>query len=62
MSTVILVGAIPALGLLAVILGALGWAILTGGRETAQRTSRERVPTNVSHRLPRRSAPVTDAV
>jgi len=36
MSTAILVGAIPALGLLALILGALGWAIVTGNRETAR--------------------------
>jgi len=47
MSLVIL-GAIPALILLAVIVGFLGWAIITGNRETATRMSREPMPTKVS--------------
>jgi hypothetical protein len=45
MSTAMLVGAIPALILFAVILGVLGWAIVTGNREAANRVSRERMPT-----------------
>ena len=49
MSTVILVGAIPALVLAAVILGVLGWAIVTGNRDAARRVSRKRLQTGVSH-------------
>jgi len=56
MSTVILAGAIPAVSLLAVILSVLGWAIVTGNRETANRIGRERMPTNARRPLPTQTA------